>query len=424
MKRLLVLSMALVVFGCKGDSAQPLPETISECKQQAGGAANDTTAARTAGNADRAAALASRAEKLADHAEKLLRENPDPGETDRAASRQARLHARSARRTAALAGEDKRLAGLLSGWKARSYRAARNVAFAAALRSLAGAARRMQSPTTQPATGPARDAAMLAADLAEFCTGRQRLGSGRPDWKGVAGDLDAMAAAPPPTLAHLATMAYLMCAQNRLALYEIELADPRKLTTQQENIHYRLVRGVALSMNGFPRLAAEQLSLSGALMGQGGGEPELVGLLHLYLAMMHLRNNEPAMADADAARALRVWPNNPLAVFLTGERLAADGRTEKAAESLEAAAADSEYKWLAEAISERARTIRDGRAEDEPLILDRGFLTNVALRLAAEKGRSAAVGGLRRVTDTAGAFGRKLMGHLPARNASEESSRP
>jgi hypothetical protein len=111
---------------------------------------------------------------------------------------------------------------------------------------------------------------------------------------------------------------------------------------------------------------------------------------------------------------MQIWPNNPVSVFLTGERLAANGERVKAADSLEQRARDSEDAWFAERVAERARELRGSEGEGQTLLHDKRFMTEVALRylwIAAEKSPAAAK--VKQTVDNAQVFGSRVLEHIP-----------
>ena len=112
--------------------------------------------------------------------------------------------------------------------------------------------------------------------------------------------------------------------------------------------------------------------------------PQVQAVLHLLLAASHLQEKDYAAADRELGRAIRIDPNNPVAVFLTGERLLADGQREAAAESLEKAAAGTQHAWVAEAIAQRVRQLRDSSAPAEPVFLSGPFLRSIIVRYLKE----------------------------------------
>jgi len=307
-------------------------------------------------------------------------------------SAQAASAAREAALLADLTAEDARLAELSGSWKARSYRTARGLAVKAVFVSLAFAARQAADAKAGAMPEQFRAAADCAASVAPVLTGRGNLPDGKPDWPGVAKDMDALAAKPPPELAGLLAIGFLLAGQNRMALYEIEAVDPKLAVTPVDKTAYHMLRGVTCSMNGLPRLGAEQIEVSAAAAGQDPNSigPQWLGTIHLYLVYEALSRRDFREADMQLSRSMRAWPDNPVCVFLTGERLAADGRYEQAAESLEKEAAGTEYEWLARRLTARARQVRDRKGDAAPLFTDTGFLCDVMVHCVGEKAQQKA----------------------------------
>jgi hypothetical protein len=168
-------------------------------------------------------------------------------------------------------------------------------------------------------------------------------------------------------------------------------------------------------MNGFPRLAVEQ----GELAAAAGGEdpksmgPEWLGMIHFVLAYEHGRQGEWAKADHELVHLMQVWPDNPLAVFLTGEKLAADGQYEQAADSLEKAAAGTQGEWLAKKLAARAREVRDHKGDAKPLFTDTRFLCDVLVFCVAEKAKEKAPQRLKGFVASAQRLGQNLIDSLP-----------
>lgn len=96
-------------------------------------------------------------------------------------------------------------------------------------------------------------------------------------------------------------------------------------------------------------------------------------------------------ADCATMGSLQALPNNPVAVFLTGERLAASGEPEQAADSLEAAARGTRAEWLAERIARRARELRDDPHASGTLVHDGAFLRDVVLFALSEAAQKSDV---------------------------------
>ena len=101
---------------------------------------------------------------------------------------------------------------------------------------------------------------------------------------------------------------------------------------------------------------------------------------------------------------MRIWPDNPVRVFLTGEHLAATGEYEAAADSLESLAEGTANEALATALAERARTLRDDPTAEGRLLTDTTILRVLALESISPTDEWEAAARLRRWMDVATAF--------------------
>ena len=118
--------------------------------------------------------------------------------------------------------------------------------------------------------------------------------------------------------------------------------------------------------------------------------------------------------EAALAQSIRAWPDNPLAIYLTGEKLAATGAWEKAADSLEARAAGTEDQWIAQRLAQRARDLRDGKGSTKSLVLNAHFLVEFAAHATAKTARNSSAGKkLSDWLDGAEAFGQALRSSVP-----------
>jgi hypothetical protein len=100
-------------------------------------------------------------------------------------------------------------------------------------------------------------------------------------------------------------------------------------------------------------------------------------------------------------------------VFLTGERLAANGEWVKAANSLEAQAAGTGNEWIARQLARRARDLRDGKGNSQAPALDSGFLLEVAIHATVQTAKnSAAAKELEQFTTEAKAFAQRVTEKL------------
>ncbi|MGE0610418.1 MAG: hypothetical protein AB7O62_25240 [Pirellulales bacterium] len=325
---------------------------------------------------------------------------------------------------ASLAEEDQRLADLTSSWSAGIYRSGRGLAMSGVLQGLALAARQASRSDISTLPAGVRDSAQQAADLAEWATGRSKLPGGKTDWAGVADDLDSLYKEQPAAIALFLAVAHLMTGHEQLALCEVAQVDPQNLRTDEQRHQAALVRGVAYSANGLRHLAVETLEQA-AVPGNADSQsaPELLASVHLLLGYLWFRAGDYRQADMEIARSLQVWPNNPLAIFLTGERLAASGEYERAADSLSALAAGSQHEWLASRVEQRAREIRDSREQAEPILHDPAFLRDLSLHflgLAAEHAQDNAAQSWKNLAEAARSFGREMIGNLPGSDQPQE----
>ena len=417
------VSLAVLTIGASGcsKSEPPLPKTIPAARDEAVKARDAALAARKAKDPKAAAEAGERARACAGVAVKLLA-GPDSSTSsgqatqpsDANASAEASAAAREAGLLADLTAEDARLADMCGSWKARGYRTARGLAVKAVFVSLAFAARQAGDANATEMPEQLRAAADLAAGLAEQVTGRGPLPDGKCDWAGVAKDMDAQAASPSPGVTGLLALGFLLARQDRMALYEIESIDPKLVVAPVDRTAYHFLRGVTYSMNGLPRLGVEQVQASAVAAGEDPNAvgPEWLGTIHLFLAAECLSRRELREADIQLARSMQVWPDNPLCVFLIGERLAADGQYEKAAESLESRAAGTSEEWLARRLAARARQVRDNKAEAKPLFSDTGFLCDVMVHCVGEKAEQKAPKQLKGAIATARSLAQRILDHI------------
>ena len=141
---------------------------------------------------------------------------------------------------------------------------------------------------------------------------------------------------------------------------------------------------------------------------------QLVSCLHGLLAFKAAQNNDLVTMESEIAQSFRAWPVNPLAVFLTGEKLAANGEWEKAADSLEKRAAGTDDEWLAQRLAQRAREFRDGKGSTKSLVVDARFLLQVVAHTGIRTARDPAA--RQRSAEflaRASSFGQEFLQKLP-----------
>jgi hypothetical protein len=357
--------LAFLLLAC--DRAEALPDDVPALKAAAEAALKEAVDARGRRDPKAAALAAERAEKAAAKAKAL----------EEKAAVEVGAAAKEAARQAKLAGEDQEILDRTTGLKAKAYRATRDVALTQSLRGLALAADQM-AKGGEPLAG-VKESADLGRILAESLAGRAPLADGAADWPGVAADLRGFADQRPPAWSLFLAVACLVTARDGLGLIEIEGLDPATLRDPDHVFTYHLVRGLLLRLNGMPESAHEAFARMPVPTAAAAREVEWQGSFHLILAVLALQNKDYPKADLEVARSLKVWPNNPVAVYLTGELLAETGQRERVPHSLESAWAGGEQEWLAQRIAARARAVRDAKGPAEPLIHDPAFLRDLLL---------------------------------------------
>jgi hypothetical protein len=409
--------LTCAICGCGGKL-----ETPEEFKSAVLQARDEAKAAQ--GNKDPKAAEKA-AKRAEDALEKLRKQAGGEGETAaraKAVLAEADAATREARYFAELADEEHRLAEKLGGLKAKAYRAGRSTALSVLFKGLSLAADQAGKKGLAGLPKPVQEAANCAADFA----GRAPLADGNPDWAGIAADMNARAAEPPAEVGFFLAVGFMLCGQAELSLYEIEALDPANppelpgTPPGMDGAFFYLIRSSARRSCGWRHLAVRDLAAALKLGEPGkagdGLDPQFRAVLHFTTALCLLQEKDLKGADLEIVEALRADPKSRLAVFLTGERLAADGEHEKAAESLESLAAGNPgaEDWLLKRVSARARELRDKRGAAEPLVCDSRFIGEVALHYAGEAARkSEPARRFKQSLDSAKGFCGQFLKHLP-----------
>ncbi|MBK8475552.1 MAG: hypothetical protein IPL39_04375 [Opitutaceae bacterium] len=296
------------------------------------------------------------------------------------------------RRIHRLATERHDLADLMGSLTVRGYRAARSVAVPKLLATFATAAR--QAATTDSAKLPTlvRQAAEIAALLADIRPDSSKFQPAlftNADWLLAAERIESFNRNEPPEFALGLGLAYALLGKSGLALVEFERTAPERFADPAHAVFVPLARAVVFSRLGFIELAALEASKISEDTEQGR---QLLAAAHAGLAYFYTSEKDWKQVDRELALAVRAWPNNPLVVFLTGERLLADGRTEQALETLTRATAGTEGAWLAPLIEQRVRTVRDSSGAPPPLAFDSAFTVKCTLRLLIHEAKQSGAG--------------------------------
>ncbi len=296
------------------------------------------------------------------------------------------------RRAHRLATERRDLGKLVGSLKVRGYRAARTVVVPKLLATLAAAARQAADTDLEKLPKLVREAAELAASFAGVETA-DPAGStaklSRADWLRAAERIDAFNQSEPPEVALGLGLAYAALGKGGFALVELERVDPAKLGNPEHAALVPLARAFTFSRFGFIELAAREASL---ISGDTETGRQLLAATHAVVAYLYGAEKDWKQMDRELGQAVRAWPNNPLVIFLSGERLLADGRREQALETFARAAAGTDGAWLAPLVEQRLREVRDSKGEVPPLVLDNELVVKGTLHLLVQQARQSEAG--------------------------------
>jgi len=375
----LIAVVAVTVTGCGKD--EPTAEQLHQDTLAATSAAKSAMESNDPRAAHRAAAQATdAANKLrasvdvqpisTTTSEPLPAEEAATGESIERATllAEAEEAALDAKMYAELTTERRDLDKQLGGLKAKTYRGVRGVAVKGTLKSLAFAARQADKVGLEKLPEPVQKQATAALDFVRRHAGETVADTpgkvaDKVDWGATADKLDAMAEHQPATASMTTATSLMLAGQFSLALIELETVDPDAIEDPDEQRRYRTLRGFAYRMNGYPRLAHEDFRTVSDEERDGEKAvskygPQMQAGMHMLLFTSHIQNGELIRADRELARATRAWPNNPMTVFLTGEKLTAAGDYERAATSLEAWAEKVGDERIAARVAEHARLMK------------------------------------------------------------------
>jgi len=391
--RLPALALCLLLAFVAGCTRQTPAAQAAALADELAGIRAQLPADPTAAKADTLEKPAKRADKAYARLLKLQEKNPqDPAVT--AARAQAEPVYAEVRQRRRLAEERQRVAALLGGLKVRAYRATRTVVVPKLLGTLAGAAR--QAAEADFATLPAivREGATLAAQLADIRLADASAGNTAPpltraDWRQVAARIDTWNSAEPAEFPLGLALGYAVLGQAGFALVELDRVDPTNLGEPGYAALVPLTRAIVLSRLGCLELAAREATVDSGDSVQGR---QLLAAIHALLAYGYATEKDWNRMDRELAHAVRIWPDNPLVVFLSGERLLADGRKEPALETFTRATAGGEAAWLAPLVEKRIRQVRDSTGVAPPLLLDHELIAKCVLHSLIEQAQRSEPG--------------------------------
>jgi tetratricopeptide (TPR) repeat protein len=320
---------------------------------------------------------ATRAEKAYARLTKLQETNPQNPAIAATRAQIAPAYA-EVRRIHRLGTERHKLADLMGSLKVRGYRAGRTLAVPKLLSVLAAGARQAAVTELEHLPKLVRETAELGAALVgpPAATANTAPSSSKVDWLAVAARLDSWNTAEPADFPLALALGYTALGETGFALVELDRVDPSRLSEPEQAALVPLARAFVFSRLGFTELAAHEAA---HISGDDEAGRQMLAAVHAVLAYNYAAEKDWKQMDRELAQAVRIWPDNPLVVFLSGERLLADGRKEQALETLARAAAGSEVQWLAPALEKRIREVRDSDGEVPPLLLDNGFIVKCAM---------------------------------------------
>ena len=406
MRHLLPLTAFMMIVSCEkapGMTAEQLGDEIKAAAQvvKESAAKSDAAAAREA---------AKRAAKAMDQLRKLK----VPAEAALVA--ECETAARNAGQWAELASEKVARNERLAGWRAKTYYAIESATFTVFFHGLALAADQAAAGRLELLPQSVQDGAKKAAEFIESYVGPQRLASGALDWKNVSLELKKFAESPPLDMRLLMVFLMSLGMDFNSAFYEIEAIPEAGLKTAELRAWYHVLRGVAYLGQGYGQLAFAEIEQADSL----ASSPELqldpmkkCGL-NLLMACYFLKEQRWSDADRCLASASRAWPDNPVVIYLTGERQIAGKNYAAADESFAKALKGTDYEWLAERIAARVKRLRDNPASLEPFLLDYRLMADLSWSFIKNKSeKSDALKKLQEQVDATQSFLQELKKKIP-----------
>lgn len=416
MRHLLMLIATAVLVSCDPASAKSPPELRDEI-HAAAAEAKECVAKEDAPAAEAAAARATAAlARLRELNAQAAAAQPSSAPLDAALLAECEAKARQAGQWATLTKEKVARAEKLAGWRAKIYHTVQSATLRVFIHTLALAADQAAAGNLKLLPQSIQDGAAEAAKFIESYVGPRRLASGELDWQGVGRELRKFAEAPPLDLRFLVVVMLMAGLDFDSAFYEVEAIPEALCKTPEEQICYRLLRGAACLGQGYGELALAEFELADKLSTDhklNMGTETKCGM-HLGLALYFLHEKRWADADRCLASANRAWPDNPVVVYLTGERQVAANNYTAADDSFAKALKGTDYEWLAERVAVRMKRLRDSPASLEPVLFDFHLMTDLAWAFVKnESKKSAAMKSLQDRMEATQAFVQELKQKLP-----------
>lgn len=368
-----------------GVGCRQSPENLHQAALEA---SHEATAAAKQDDAQRALDASRRASRLL----KKLERSADQDPLAKSLVGETRLAVMEAQNVAEHAYEEHQRTERLGTLKVKAYRASRVVALRGLLSAAAlGAEAMALQGTNEVWLGDqnfTENARILASLVQEFTTGEL---AEPPAWTNVATSLQTWSTNPPAETGLFLALSMVSIGRRDLALAEVESVALSDLTSNNSAMLFHGVRAFVYGFHGWNRLAALEVEKLARTADQSDypieGEDAVV-MARAFVAGDAVLKRDWKRADEQIAECVKLAPNHPIVVYLTGERLAANGEWEKAAESMEAKALSSDEQWIAEKLARRARELRDGKGSKQSLYLDPGFFSTFRFTIVLARPRA------------------------------------
>lgn len=303
----------------------------------------------------------------------------------------------------------------LGGWKAKAFYALDAMVWKVFVHSLALATDQAAAGNLKALPDKVQKSAEDAVRFAEDYVGPQRLTSGEVDWQGVSRALKGIKEMP-TDMRLLLSVLMMVSTEFDLAFYELESIPAASLKTAGLHATHRLLLGCSYLSQGYGQLGMNELEEADKLSADPKLKMDPAGKCFLHLVVGCYFMHEKRWADADRclAAASLAWPDNPLIVYLTGERQIAAHEYAAAEKSFAKASQGSDFEWLAEKVQARAKRLRDNPASLEPVVFDFNFLAEIASKgIEDQTQKSESVKKLKEQMETAKSYMRDLKEKLP-----------
>jgi hypothetical protein len=315
-----------------------------------------------------------------------------------------------------MATEEQERRELFGSLKVKAYQNGREILFNQLLKQMAAAAEAVGKRSTTEASTVEATLAAQAWKLTSLIGVAEPLADGSPDWSGTSAQLLNWSTNQTIEFRGFFSLALASIGRTDFALVELETIPTNSLEGANALALHHGGRTILYSARGWDHLAAQEAAKFNGLVAKSSSPDDgkvLVAGMHAFLAYQAGKERDFQRLDAEIAQCVRIWPENPMLVYLTGEKLAENGEWEKAAESLEASVAGTKNEWLAKRLAERARELRDGKGNTKAFVMDASFLVPFVVQSLAIQAEDSAMGKkLTQYLEEAKSFGQGLSRQL------------